>query len=382
MLAKYYAQIDLIYLVILLCLVYQTIKSNFTKTDKTHFLVLLICTICFVFTDLIWLFNNDYISYSIFGDNAFIIGGIFNNLNIILSGMTSLSWLFFSESIQRKSIFAHSKRLYLALIPEIILIILVFCNSGNDIFFVIDNSYHFIRNIRGYVYQLIVVYGYLAFAAILSLIRAKMADTVEEKERSIAAASFLIFPAIACIFQLYFSKMSILFFGLIISLLNIFLSLQRQLVLNDALTGLNNRSRLDQKINQRIKNLDDNSDFWLLIMDADNFKSINDTYGHVEGDRALILIANALKRACFDGDFICRYGGDEFIILHNSKKGEDCSVLISRIDSILSENKLEYPLSVSVGFVKYEESYGDWSSLIKKADDYLYKVKAKKKALR
>lgn len=235
---------------------------------------------------------------------------------------------------------------------------------------------------HGYIYQIIIVYGYLGVAALLSLIRANKADTVQEKELSFASASFLIAPAIACAIQLVLSDMSILFMGIVVSLLNVYLSLQRQLVLNDALTGLNNRSRLDQKINQRIKSLNNDSDFWLLIMDADNFKHINDTYGHVEGDKALMLIANALRRGCDDSDFICRYGGDEFVVLHNSKKGEDCSVLTNRIDSLLSENKLDYPLTVSIGYAKYDSSISDWSSLVKKADEKLYKIKAKKKALR
>lgn len=382
MIAKYYAQVDLIYIVILLSLVYQTIKSNFTKIDKIHFLVLLGCTICFAFSDLIWLFNNNYLSYSIFGDGAYLIGGIANNLNVILSGMTSLSWLFFSESIQRKTIFKDNKKLYIALIPELVLIVLAIVNSSTGILFTIDSNLQYSRNMQGYIYQIIVVYGYLGVAALLSLIRANKADTVQEKELSIASASFLIAPAIACAIQLVFSNMSILFMGIVVSLLNVYLSLQRQLVLNDALTGLNNRSRLDQKINQRIKSLNNDSDFWLLIMDADNFKHINDTYGHVEGDKALILIANALRRGCDDSDFICRYGGDEFVVLHNSKKGEDCSTLTNRIDSLLSENKLDYPLTVSIGYAKYDSSISDWSSLVKKADEKLYKIKAKKKALR
>lgn len=381
MLAKYYIEIDLIYIILLVCLMFQTIKSNFTKIDKTHFLVLLICSTLFVLSDFIWLFNDNFISYSVFGDFAYTIGEIGNNLYIILSGMISLSWLFFSESIQRKSVFSNHKYLYLALVPELILIVLCVTNISTNFLFCIDDSMTYIRNISGYVFQLIVVYGYLALAGILSVIRAKKAVTVQEKNTSLSAASFLIAPSITCVLQMIFDNMPILFIGIIVSLLNIYLTLQRQLVLNDALTGLNNRSRLDQKINLRIKNLRDGNDFWLIILDADKFKQINDTYGHVEGDKALILISDALRQGCDSDDFICRYGGDEFVILHNTLKGGDCSNLISNINNILSKNNLAYKLSVSFGCAKYDDSINSWLELVKKADEQLYLVKNQKKRI-
>ena len=379
MLAKFYIEIDLIYIILLLCLMFQTIKSNFTKIDKTHFLVLLICSTLFVLSDFIWIFNDDFISYSVFGDYAYTIGEIGNNLNIILSGMTSLSWLFFSESIQRKTVFSNKKLLYLALVPELILIILCATNISTNILFVIDDSLTYIRKVGGYAFQVVVAYGYLGVAGALSLARAKRAVTVQEKNTSLSAASFLIAPSISCIFQLIFYDMPIMFIGVIISLLNIYLTLQRQLVLNDALTGLNNRSRLDQKINLRIKNLKDENDFWFIILDADDFKHINDTYGHVEGDKALILIADALRQGCDDDDFICRYGGDEFVILHNTLKGDNCDSLINNINGILNKNNLAYKLGVSFGCAKYDDSINNWLELVKKADEQLYLVKKQKK---
>ncbi len=63
-------------------------------------------------------------------------------------------------------------------------------------------------------------------------------------------------------------------------------------------------------------NVDQAEDVYLLMMDADGFKQINDRYGHVEGDHALQVVATALKDVCSaSGGFIARYGGDEFVVL-------------------------------------------------------------------
>ena len=374
MLAKYYLEVDLICIIVLSCLMYQTICSNFTKINKKHLIVLLLCHLLFIFSDCIWIFNNGYIAYSTLGLFGYVLGDIGNSLNIIMSGMTGLSWLFFSESMQNKSIFSSNKRIMITVIPELILILLVIMNKYTHMMFEITKTGEYVRY-SGYAIQILIGYGYIGFAVILSLHRAKTATNVMERKLALTMACFVIAPSIACIVQLFFSNMSILFIGTVLAVLNVYMDLQAQLVSNDALTGLNNRSRLDQKIYSAIKSLDNNTDLWLLIMDANRFKSINDTYGHLEGDHALILIADALREECFSSDFICRYGGDEFIVLHKTPKSQDCTDLINRINNNLSRNTLPYNLSVSIGSALYTKNIKDWNDFIRIADEELYKVK-------
>lgn len=373
MLASYYAEVDIICVVILLCLIHRSIKSNFSKTDRTNFIVLLTINFLFVLSDFIWIFNNGYASYMDIS-NGVLIGYIGNGLNSILSALSSLSWLFFSESMQNHLAFHNGKKAFLVSLPVIILIILCLFNYQNHIMFTILNDGTYIRGI-GYVYQVIVAFGYIIVAAILSLNHANKAKNEKSRKRSLTMFNFMIPPTIATVLQLLIPNMSILFIGTVLALLNLFISLQGQLVLNDPLTGLNNRSLLDQKIEKRMNSVDDDSDFYLLLFDADKFKNINDTFGHLEGDRALIIIADTLRKNCSPGDFICRYGGDEFIMLHKCKKNEDCSILIEKINKMLDSHDLPYSLHVSVGICKYHDGIDSWSKMVKEADESLYIAK-------
>ena len=88
---------------------------------------------------------------------------------------------------------------------------------------------------------------------------------------------------------------------------------QEQLALSkrDPLTGMRNRSGVAEQIDAVLKSGEKGAFF---IMDMDNFKAVNDTYGHIEGDKVLVRFAKALRKIIEPGDLIARLGGDEFIL--------------------------------------------------------------------
>ena len=147
----------------------------------------------------------------------------------------------------------------------------------------------------------------------------------------------------------------------------------------DGLTKVFNRRALDrylQKITQK-GNLQ--HELHLLILDIDDFKSINDTYGHVVGDKILIFIANLLRNTLRDGDKVFRYGGEEFVIILNRITAEKCEEIAERILHTISTNTLLYKgesvnVTISIGSTKYID--GDTpESLIDRADKALYNSK-------
>ena len=90
-------------------------------------------------------------------------------------------------------------------------------------------------------------------------------------------------------------------------------------VSQDPLTQLNNRGQLERYCAQRGNLYPENRRTAVVMMDIDKFKTINDTHGHAEGDRALIIVSDALKKVVNRHSmpsFLCRYGGDEFILMH------------------------------------------------------------------
>jgi diguanylate cyclase (GGDEF)-like protein len=124
-------------------------------------------------------------------------------------------------------------------------------------------------------------------------------------------------------------------------------------------------------------------DFHLLILDIDDFKSVNDKHGHLAGDKVLIFIANILKKTLRDGDKVFRYGGEEFVIILNRIDDEHCHKVTKRLLELIRSNKLIYKgeglrVTMSVGATKY--SAGDTpDSIIARADKALYKAKARGK---
>lgn len=125
----------------------------------------------------------------------------------------------------------------------------------------------------------------------------------------------------------------------------------------------------------------------LMFLDMDGLKSINDTYGHKEGDNAIISMAEVLRMVCIRGEVCCRFGGDEFIVFAADYTEERAAQLKNRIGELLteinqSENK-PYELAVSVGYYIAVPKEGmDLFQLVTVADNIMYAEKKKKKTSR
>ena len=147
----------------------------------------------------------------------------------------------------------------------------------------------------------------------------------------------------------------------------------------DALTKVFNRRSLDKYLHNVCKKGSLQHDMHLLMIDIDDFKIINDTYGHVAGDKILIFIANLLRKTLRDGDKIFRYGGEEFVIVLNRISDDACQQIAQRILKLVSTNNLIYKgttlhVTISMGATVYQEEDTP-ESLIERADRALYKSK-------
>lgn len=155
------------------------------------------------------------------------------------------------------------------------------------------------------------------------------------------------------------------------------LELKKQVVL-DPLTKVYNRSACVEKIDTILKEKADSTHAFLLL-DLDNFKTINDNLGHIVGDSALVDVANILKMHVRPDDIVCRLGGDEFIVFLVDMP----TVAIDRnLTKMLEKMKLTYErngkredLSASVGIALAPKHGSDFQTLYEKADIALYDVK-------
>ena len=151
----------------------------------------------------------------------------------------------------------------------------------------------------------------------------------------------------------------------------------------DGLTKVFNRRALDRYLTKITQKGQLKHELHLLILDIDDFKSINDEYGHVVGDKVLIFIANLLRNTLRDGDKVFRYGGEEFVIILNRITETKCLEIAQRILKTISTNTLLYKgksvnVTISIGATKYAEDDTP-ESLVARADKALYNSKAQGK---
>ncbi len=150
----------------------------------------------------------------------------------------------------------------------------------------------------------------------------------------------------------------------------------------DPLTGLWNRGTLEERLHAELaRAVRFNFPLTVVLVDVDNLKIVNDTYGHVAGDAALIHIAHAMMAACRVTDVVGRYGGDEFGILLAGTSEKDATVVAQRILDWLCEHPIEFGnrqvhLSVSIGMASYPTHHHEIVTLLSLADNAMYAAKA------
>jgi diguanylate cyclase (GGDEF)-like protein len=153
-----------------------------------------------------------------------------------------------------------------------------------------------------------------------------------------------------------------------------------KLATHDALTGVYNRRRFDQKLAECSLLFERSGRaFALLFIDADHFKRINDTHGHGVGDDVLQQLARIIQHSTRATDFVARYGGEEFAVLLPELQGPHSPEIIAeKIRAAVADAHFESvgQVTVSIGIGLSEPSDANTSALIKRADQQLYRAKA------
>jgi len=152
----------------------------------------------------------------------------------------------------------------------------------------------------------------------------------------------------------------------------------------DGLTGVKNRRYFDLQLEEELQRARRTEGrIALLILDIDNFKKVNDEYGHIAGDQCLIAVANSLKNSMQRiSDTVARYGGEEFAIIIANTDEADCLKIAERIRTAVEDiqilvNNVAVPLTISIGVsqCKAADVECDGVSLLAAADTALYQAK-------
>ncbi len=155
----------------------------------------------------------------------------------------------------------------------------------------------------------------------------------------------------------------------------------KKLTIEDSLTGLYNSRHFFDQLDKEIKRSDRYlHPISLMFIDVDNFKVINDTYGHMIGDKILSLIANRIKACLRSSDTAYRYAGDEFTIILPETTSSEAKFVADRIlakftdESLLVNAKEISDISLSIGITEYQKNEGN-EQVVHRADVTMYEAK-------
>ena len=288
-------------------------------------------------------------------------------------------WFVYFEHLQGSPFVQNRRSIRRSSVLVWVMGILLIINLFTGILFYVDAEGHYHRG-KLFAIQYLLSYVYVFFTCFRAFL-----GLFDEKKRSQrrllrALALFPLAPAVAGIVQFLFPQLPLACAALSIATLIMYMMWIDDMISVDPLTRLSNRKQLDYQYEQWQKGIDQDP-AWLLMIDANKFKQINDTYGHIQGDAALVRIADALRNACSGlprRANIARFGGDEFVVLVREDSPEQiaglCGKIRAELKSLNEAAGSPYDLTVSIGMTKVRKGVA-LKDAIAEADRKLYEEK-------
>ena len=304
------------------------------------------------------------------------VGYFFKSLFFLAMTAGVFCWCCYAETELKNDLRRNRFIKFLFMLPFLFPVIALALNLGNNWVFTLNDEGHYLR---GPGYHAVMIF--FSVATLLCCVR-HITRSMRESDPIVRSHLRLIvsFPFSivgAWVFSNIGETIPVICIFMMIELLCLYIGSSQQQISMDKLTQVNNRQNLISFLNYKLETHE--SRMYLLMIDVDYFKSINDTYGHLEGDKALIRVAEAMKQACQaykKRPYIARYGGDEFMIILEGTRQEASDLRAGIIEHLktLQEEAADYELTVSIGLA--ECCCGmNARDLIQAADEEMYKIK-------
>ena len=257
----------------------------------------------------------------------------------------------------------------IGLISIVLLVINIFYPL---VFSVSDGRYQ-----RGFAYIIFLIFAafYILDSLFLYVKRVKKNGSL----KLFPVHIFLIPVILGVVIQAFFVEIAITWTSIAISVAGIMTALKNEIIFTDCLTGLYNRVYLEF-LHKRACN---KKDCWVsgIMIDLNGFKQINDNYGHAEGDLALCIVADLLRKSFSEYGVVTRYAGDEFVIMLNTTDDQLIQKIIkSAKKNFVTENEKNdkpYQLSASMGYAITNLSNETIDDFMNRIDEQMYQDKMK-----
>lgn len=314
-----------------------------------------------------------------------VISWIVNFAYVLALGLSLFEWLCFVAENVRYSGKTRLWRFVIRLQTVIAVVHMLFIASSfwTGWVFYIDKAGAYQRGNLVWL-NVLLCYSHWIWTVLLMLLNLKNTGReVRTQLQKLLLVSLL--PVFGGVLQYLFYNVPFMESAGMLCIFFVFTVLQNNQIKTDALTGLNNRAQFERDYDRMVSKAD-SEPFVLMIADINQFKQINDTYGHLAGDQALLLVAEGLKQCGkrHPSLGIYRYGGDEFVLLIPQKDIQNVSDLGDEINTALAEAKsktsLAFDIVFSVGYEVVKDKNVDEKKVFESADRMLYEAKRKLKA--
>lgn len=378
-----YFQVNLVCLMIMAKLwrtVFYDYRSQYESRLFSH---VLFSTTIFAISDAGWIIFNCLL----FPDNI-LVNYIVNIVYFVSSAFIGITWFWFCEFILGYKFTKTKPLFYILHIPFLVLVILSLSSPFSHLIFYIDDANVYQRG-PFHILQVFCMNVYFIITSIQGIIRLFDKNEIAMKKKYISISTLILWAFTAQMIQVYIPGYPTIEIGLVMALFSVYVELRNSIISIDQLTQINNRTQLLKYLSQKFKsfNSDDSTkNLYLMMLDVDDFKKINDKFGHLEGDFALKLVADSLKKVAANTScFISRLGGDEFVVVcekENDSMAESLSETIrNQILQDSSQSEKNYRISTSIGFAKKDSHNATVADLLKSADESMYlNKKSHKKA--
>ena len=379
----FYTEANAVCIIIFILLLIKDLGGVGRQAKQITFINIVIAHILYFVSDICWvLILARIIPYTTLSVSLVNISNA-----IFLSIITSF-WFVYVELSQGEKYIMQTKARFIALIPamfETVLIIFLFAVFPETM--IQDDG---MPTTGYYIAFLAIPLIYVVASTARSFLRAFQKENFAVRKQYLACAIYPIIISITGVLQTVWLAAPFFCFGSTIMMLYVYIISLYDQVSIDELTRLNNRTQLKKfVVGESSKQNNDKSTRFVLMIDLNKFKQINDQYGHVEGDMALKRTADALKTACGENvlkTFIARYGGDEFIIITKTDNEELvkelCNTIKNTVIRLNDEAGVEYELTASIGYSSYCGDIAAFQAALAEADEALYKDKAARNAAR
>lgn len=279
-------------------------------------------------------------------------------------------------------LFSRKARVLLCL-PAVAIFLLCLASFRTGWAFSVDasNTYH-----RGPIYfaAFLIPMGYVIANSALALSYALRSKQRYPRKKAFQLSFIMILPLFGEILEVLIPDITIVCAFITISMVSVIFDFQQLQITRDPLTQLSNRRDLMTYLEEVFsdKTRLQRKPVYVLYADIDYFKSINDTYGHLEGDHALCYVADAMRVVCRRHDaFPARIGGDEFVVVFSASNDATAAEFRQSLkDAVrLSAENLPYQLVISAGMTRCTEAdRDDIPAMLERADSELYQEKQKR----